>query len=43
VKAETRLTDGDNYLDSAVLSYLIVEHSNYITLKHFYFYFYVIR
>jgi hypothetical protein len=38
--AETRLVDGDNYLDFAVLSYLIVKRSNYITLKHF---FYVIR
>ena len=34
--AETRLADGDNYLDSAVLSYLIIKRSNYITLKHFF-------
>jgi hypothetical protein len=34
--AETRLADGDNYLDSADLSYLIIKRSNYITLKHFY-------
>jgi hypothetical protein len=34
--AETRLADGDNYLDSVVLSYLIIKRSNYITLKNFF-------
>ena len=34
--AETRLADGDNYLDFADLSYLIIKRSNYITLKHFF-------
>ena len=37
--AETRLVDGDNYLDSVVLSYLIIKRSNYITLNHFFYIF----